>query len=229
MGKYMRKYKGIGEVAVMEVAQVGVKTRARALAMAAATAASSGTTKRRKVSGGGELRFASSYVQQLRSSRRRVVIAAENSVSPAVSGNHGRGMSPEDRCSSPSSDHVLVSCCSSNGSSERVEERLGFEDPEEESFEVETSTYFDCGERRETTPSSELRAESDELESTAKPSEANSRPRSTAEKMPSESEIEEFFSAAEMDLQIKFAEKYNYDIGKDVPLEGRYEWIRLKP
>ncbi|KAK9942149.1 hypothetical protein M0R45_007832 [Rubus argutus] len=27
----------------------------------------------------------------------------------------------------------------------------------------------------------------------------------------------------------RFAEKYNFDIGKDAPLEGRYEWIRLKP
>jgi hypothetical protein len=61
--------------------------------------------------------------------------------------------------------------------------------------------------RRETTPSSELRAEPDDLESTARPTEANSRPRSTVEKMPTESELEEFFAAAEKDVQKRFAEK----------------------
>ncbi|KAJ9670770.1 hypothetical protein PVL29_026976 [Vitis rotundifolia] len=227
MGKYIRKCKGIGEVAVMEVGQVaGVRTRARALAMAAA-ADSSGTVKRRKVSGGGELKFASSY-EQLRN-RRGLVILPENSVSEAPSGNSGRVVAEEDQCSSPSSDHVSASCCSSNGSSELVKERLKFADLEEESVEIEASAYSDYRERRETTPSSELRAESDDLESTARPSEANYHHRSTVEKMPSESELEEFFAAAEKDVQKRFSEKYNYDIVKDVPMEGRYEWVRLKP
>ncbi|XP_074379898.1 uncharacterized protein LOC141721051 isoform X2 [Apium graveolens] len=48
-------------------------------------------------------------------------------------------------------------------------------------------------------------------------------------KMPSTEEIEEFFSAAEKHEQKRFAEKYNYDIVKDVPLEGRYQWVCLKP
>ncbi|KAG9155239.1 hypothetical protein Leryth_023270 [Lithospermum erythrorhizon] len=39
-------------------------------------------------------------------------------------------------------------------------------------------------------------------------------------KMPSEAELEDFFSAAEKYEQNRFAEKYNYDIVKDVPLEG---------
>lgn len=229
----MRKYKGNAEVAVMEVSPVGVRTRARALAMAAA---SSGTTPRRRrrkvgnVGGSGELRFASSYVQ-LRSSRRRVLNTPENSVSPAEK-NHRR-ISPVDRCSSPSSDYVTTSCCSSNGSSRRIKKRMKFVDPED--VEVEKSTYLDCREReRETTPMSELRVDqSGELEySTATPlSEETSRVRFTAEKisLPSESEIEEFFAAAEKDLKQRFTEKYNYDVIKDIPLEGRYEWVQLKP
>ncbi|KAL8156247.1 hypothetical protein AgCh_001373 [Apium graveolens] len=48
-------------------------------------------------------------------------------------------------------------------------------------------------------------------------------------KMPSTEEIEEFFSAAEKHEQKRFEEKYNYDIVKDVPLEGRYQWVCLKP
>jgi hypothetical protein len=65
--------------------------------------------------------------------------------------------------------------------------------------------------RRETTPSSELRAESDDLDSTARPTEANSSCRSAAEKKkkqkPTQSEIEEFFADAEKDMQKQFREK----------------------
>ncbi|XP_047329833.1 cyclin-dependent kinase inhibitor 3-like [Impatiens glandulifera] len=42
-------------------------------------------------------------------------------------------------------------------------------------------------------------------------------------------EIEEFFSAAEKEEQKKFMNKYNFDVVKDVPLGGRYEWVRIKP
>lgn len=63
--------------------------------------------------------------------------------------------------------------------------------------------------RRERTPSSEFRAESDDLESMARPTEANSSCRSAAEKMqkPTQSEIEEFFADAEKDMQKRFTEK----------------------
>lgn len=218
MGKYIRKFKGIEEIAVMDVAQVGVRTRARGLAMEAAVAESSGPAKKIKV-GGGELEFSSSLVQ-LKSHRQ----LPENSVS------EGYSTAPKNQCSSPSSDQVPASCCSSNGSTEVSIEELNFADLEEESLESETATYtFDCrGRRREISPLSELVAETGELESTAKPSEANSRRQSTAEKMPSEAEVEEFFAVAEKDLQKQFMDKYNYDIAKDQPSEGRYEWVRLK-
>ncbi|XP_059314089.1 cyclin-dependent kinase inhibitor 7-like [Lycium ferocissimum] len=52
---------------------------------------------------------------------------------------------------------------------------------------------------------------------------------SAAAKIPPEAEIEEFFAAAEKREEKRFAEKYNYDIVKDVPLEGRYQWVSLKP
>ncbi|GMP28019.1 hypothetical protein CsSME_00003744 [Camellia sinensis var. sinensis] len=257
MGKYMRNCKGIVEIAVMEVAHVGVRTRARALSMAAA--ASSGTAKKRKVSGG-ELRFSSSLVH-LRS-RRRVLVTPENSVSPATSENSEQRSALNDRCSSPSSDTLPSSCCSSNASSDHGEESFEIVDLENDSVQIETSTCdFDCRESDQKRsaikflpfsshslflatiyipihisffhnffrPSSELQAESGDLESTARPSEANSRRRSSAEKMPSETELEEFFAAAEKDIHKRFTEKYNYDIVKDVPLEGRYDWVRLKP
>ncbi|CAK9166482.1 unnamed protein product [Ilex paraguariensis] len=230
MGKYVRKCKAIGEIAVMEVAQVGVRiTRARAaLAMAAAATSSSGTAKRRKASSG-KLEFSASFAQLRR--RRRVLVTPENSASPATSGNSRRQTTSNVRSASPTSDHILTSCCSSNGSGELTNERVKFVDLEEESAEIEMSTYESDSrgrERREATPASELQVESGELESTATPSEANSLRRLTVEKMPSESELEEFFAAAEKDIQKRFTEKYNYDIVKDAPLEGRYEWVQLK-
>ncbi|XP_058089101.1 cyclin-dependent kinase inhibitor 1-like [Magnolia sinica] len=195
MGKYMKKCKGIGEVAVMEVSSVGVRTRARALALATAT------KRRRPVSGEFRTRRLLERASQLRRSS-----------------NSGR--IPADRCPSP--DRVAVSRCSSNGSSELVNEWFRSSDPEG----FGNATDFDSRER-ETTPSN-LRSESDDLESTARLSETNSRRKSSAEKIPSEAEIEAFFSAAEKTELKRFAERYNYDVLKDVPLEGRYEWVKLK-
>ncbi|KAK9990602.1 hypothetical protein SO802_025587 [Lithocarpus litseifolius] len=202
----VRKCRGIAEIAVMEVAQVGVRTtRAREGLASTAAAATATATKRRKLNAG-DLNSPSSsspYVPL-------VITPAEN----------------DKRCSSPSSFHAATSCCSSNGSSSLAEEEENFKfvDLQDDSAEVETSTCSCYRERRETTLSSEL-------ESTERPNPASTRRRSTVEKriMPTESELEEFFSAAEKDLQKRFKEKYNYDIVKDAPLEGRYEWIRLKP
>ncbi|MFS7933419.1 putative cyclin-dependent kinase inhibitor [Helianthus anomalus] len=61
--------------------------------------------------------------------------------------------------------------------------------------------------------------------------EATSRrkPPAPAAMMPCAAEIEEFFSKAEKYEQKRFVEKYNYDIVKDVPMEGKYQWIELKP
>ncbi|XP_039010515.1 cyclin-dependent kinase inhibitor 7-like [Hibiscus syriacus] len=132
----------------------------------------------------------------------------------------------ESQCLSPNLDpDDDMSCCpSSIGSSEK--RNIQLPDLEGESIEVEASAHLNFREsRRETTPSSEQ----EDLDSTSRTSEANSRRRSTVEKMPTEVELEEFFAAAEKQVKKQFAEKYNYDIVKDEPLEGRYQWVRLNP
>lgn len=107
MGKYMRKCRGVGgEVAVMEASQVvGVRTRARTLALAsaspAAAAAERAGSKRRKVAGVVQ----NSYLQ-LRS--RSLVMTSRRT--PTNSGG------PRARCPSPAPDRL--SRCSSNASSE---------------------------------------------------------------------------------------------------------------
>ncbi|XP_047174848.1 cyclin-dependent kinase inhibitor 7-like [Vigna umbellata] len=139
----------------------------------------------------------------------------------------------EERCSGESP----ASCCSSNGSFD--ENRIiKFSDLEVENAQVETSTC-NCGEqqmRREMSLSSDLRiTNSQEVDSAEKKPTMQTKTKSRCcvppapQKMPTESELEEFFTAAEKDIQKRFSEKYNYDIVKDIPLEGRYEWVKLKP
>ncbi|KAI3452033.1 hypothetical protein Pfo_008698 [Paulownia fortunei] len=206
MGRYVRKCKGSGEVAVMEKAAAAGRKRKIIL---------------------GESELSTSSVQL--KTRRLAVMTPENSASPASSGN--------STCESVSSGPVLASCCSSSRSSELAKESSKFADLEQENevtlefFATSAGHSVDFRDRREKTPSSEVQAESGELESTARPRESNSRRCSTAEKMPTEAELEEFFFAAEKNLQKQFVDKYNYDIVKDEPLEGRYEWvqIQLKP
>lgn len=46
---------------------------------------------------------------------------------------------------------------------------------------------------------------------------------------PTSREMEEFFAGAEQQQQRLFIERYNYDPVNDLPLAGRYEWVRLRP
>lgn len=202
MGRFLRKCEELVEKAAAEME---------------ATAAG---RKRKVCTGESELSASSIQLK----TRRLADVAAGNSASPANSG-------------SLSCDEALASCCSSNGSSELAKETSKFVDLEDNEATVEFLTSsagdsLDCGgERRETTPLRETAAELGELESTEGPREPNPLRRSAQVKMPSEAELEEFFAAAEKSLQQKFIDKYNYDIVKDQPLEGRYEWaqVQLRP
>ncbi|XP_073308666.1 uncharacterized protein [Primulina huaijiensis] len=113
-------------------------------------------------------------------------------------------------------------------------------DSEPEGFETETSTPINGGfSFNLSTPTSERCGDSEEVSmgsSTAKKKKLSQAVKSrrdlsspAAEKMPSSEEIEEFFAAAEKCDQKRLTEKYNYDFLKDVPLEGRYQWVRLQP
>ncbi|KAL8528668.1 hypothetical protein ACS0TY_006205 [Phlomoides rotata] len=148
--------------------------------------------RKRKVSIG-ESEFSTSSIQ-LKNPR----LAPENSASVSQS-------SGNLSCETVGPDNASASCCSSNGSSEVTKETSKFVDLEDNEVTVEffaTSAggdSFDYRERRGTTPLREVEAESGELESTARPQ--------MAEKMPSEAELDEFFSAAEKNLQKKFIDQ----------------------
>lgn len=101
----------------MEMAEVGVRTRARAAMTMGAAATSAKRTPKRKKINDEELKFpaSSSSLVQLKGRSRADVIQPEE----------------EGRCSSPTSDELTaVSCCSSNGSSALDEERIEFVDLE---------------------------------------------------------------------------------------------------
>ncbi|KAL6553143.1 hypothetical protein OROGR_006985 [Orobanche gracilis] len=204
MERYVRKREGSGETAEM-VSEAG--------------------GKRKKVLQ--ELEISTSSVQL--KTRRSAAETPGKPVSPACSGNSS--------CESLSSTgNVLASCCSSSRSSDELaEESPRFADLEEIAVNVESyaTSAVDFRDRREETPPSEVQiTEPGELEQMARsPHESNFRRFPKTEKIPTEAELEEFFAAAEKNLQKQFVDKYNYDIVKDEPLEGRYEWVpvQLKP
>ncbi|KAK4424188.1 Cyclin-dependent kinase inhibitor 7 [Sesamum alatum] len=105
-------------------------------------------------------------------------------------------------------------------------------DLQTEGFGREISTSIN-GSFREAIPKGELSANSEEfmvMDSSSAPSKKSSsygKFSASVAKTPSATELEEFFAAAEKYQQKRFAEKYNYDIVKDVPLDGRYQWVRL--
>ncbi|KAG5245678.1 cyclin-dependent kinase inhibitor [Salix suchowensis] len=130
---------------------------------------------------------------------------------------------------------MSASCCSSNGS---CDDRIKFADLEEGRVEVETSMYYSSrsGER-ETTPTSSDRGEestSEDMDSTANPplkkpsSHQGSTPAAGLIRITDE-EFEKFFGEIQKNVPQCFKDKYNFDFDEDEPLEGRYEWARLKP
>ncbi|RDX73806.1 Cyclin-dependent kinase inhibitor 7, partial [Mucuna pruriens] len=198
-------------------AQVGVRTRARAaLAMEAASSAEP-TPKRKNIT--------NTQGQPKSSKTPRTTSAVVKPPLPET----------KERCLSPTSAEFPASCCSSNGSIGLHDDSIKLLDLEVESAQVETSTcnggeeikrFLNGTDLIEMNHSSELQDNSQDPESM----EINScRPASPAQIMPTELELEEFFAAAEKDIQKRFQDKYNYDVVKDVPLEGRYEWVQLKP
>ncbi|XP_021896586.1 cyclin-dependent kinase inhibitor 7-like isoform X2 [Carica papaya] len=160
---------------------------------------------------------------------RSSATSSDKEISPAISPSSRRAFAAEtagEHCSIVSSD------CSTNESCEILKDGLRSVDLQSRSFETEIPTCITNKFSRETTPTSEICGDTAEMDSTAKnlPVTAkDQRRRLPAAKMPSQAEIDEFFSVAEKYEQKRFSDKYNYDVVNDAPLEGRYQWLPLKP
>ncbi|GAB2223934.1 hypothetical protein Drorol1_Dr00004679 [Drosera rotundifolia] len=254
MGRCVRKCSGTTpEVAVVRVAELGPGegvriTRARALAMAANAASASG---RKRIRTQSRSDLARTWADdRLRRQQRRggLVVAVEVSVdcsSTAAScvdeANCGITYDDQDDDGGVAAAAAGSSCCSTNAS---AEDRVSIQDPLDESGggdddevvleETNPMMKSNCRKRRQITPSTESPAESGErMDSAATlpspdPNDLHDG-RATVQSMPSESEIEQFFAATENDLHQRFIDKYNYDVVKDVPLQGRYQWVPVNP
>ncbi|CAL1408689.1 unnamed protein product [Linum trigynum] len=151
------------------------------------------------------------------------------------------------------------SCCSSNGSSEGASKFSDLQQEDEQAeVEIESPTNCGGErERRETTSSRSTviiktatgEEVADELKSMERPDELRNstavemgeeessaavRNSSTANQqriVVTEAELELFFSSMNGGKQElnRLNEKYNFDFANEKPLEGRYEWIPLKP
>ncbi|KAJ4764880.1 Cyclin-dependent kinase inhibitor family protein [Rhynchospora pubera] len=219
MGKYIRKSKGskaVGEMTVMEVTQVvGVRTRSRAIK--AASMAKTSLKKEAEVELQGYL--------ELRSRRLfmtpRIARPAVNSASRRCNISKMDASSGRlSRCSSTSSFAGVIS--DKDGA-----ECSNFRSRDAEVANDQESSVGNCEcnrERRDMAPSSESKGEMSDLESE---SGEKSRCRSHVDRMPSQTEIDDFFGVAEKAIRDRFASKYNFDVEREMPLEGRYEWVQL--
>ncbi|CAH8384182.1 unnamed protein product [Eruca vesicaria subsp. sativa] len=152
----------------------------------------------------------------LRSLERTVSSSSSSSLAYSAASDSGE---EEDHRSSS-----VTSGCSSSETND-THTRLPFLDLEQIS-ETETSTLMIRTQRSEILGET---AEMDSATTTVKTEKKDRKKQEKKEKAPTQAELEDFFSAAERCQQKRFTDKYNYDIVNDTPLEGRYEWVTLKP
>ncbi|XP_042482396.1 cyclin-dependent kinase inhibitor 5-like [Macadamia integrifolia] len=259
MGKYMRKAKITGEVAVMEVAQssLGVRTRAKTLAL-----------QRLEKSTVASVSSGASYLQ-LRSRRlvKPPLLAATNHESKKQqnppptpkqkeTAKASPNPNPNPNSNSRTSPRLVVdsgySCSVASVSCSKSEEEFSMKEGTPVAIEeVSPENKNDLGieasfgenvletegresSTRETTPCSLIR-NSDTIGTPGSTTRhttstaTNRRVQNARRNIPTSHEMEEFFAAAEQQQQRRFAEKYNFDPVNDSPLPGRYEWVRVEP
>ncbi|MCD7464731.1 hypothetical protein HAX54_053308 [Datura stramonium] len=248
MGKYMRKSKTRGEVALLEVSNtqsspLGVRTRAKTLALQRLQKSNSTAT-------GGD---GGSYLQ-LRSRRLE-------KPSVGLEGKRKKQPLKDPNLPNPVKNQVARTSArvrqlqgqSWNSGSVEGEEKKEEVQPKESQNEINNNSGGEGGveveasfgenlleldgrERttRESTPCSLIR-DPDNIQtpgsSTRRPnsaSEANGGvPNAARRNIPTAHEMNDFFSGTEEKQQRQFIEKYNFDPVNDKPLPGRYEWVKL--
>ncbi|XP_042373962.1 cyclin-dependent kinase inhibitor 4-like [Zingiber officinale] len=200
MGKYMRKAKVSGEVAVMEVTHqsaLGVRTRARALAAAVA-------------------KDSSCDYLVLRSRRLEKPLPPL----PACKDSAKASAGP---CLRPSSGSAGTGRCSVAEAPPDAEASFGENVLEAEARDRHDRETTPCSlirnpEAIQTPCSTNRRTNSRGT---------NRRTETFHQNIPTTQEMEEFFSRAEqLQCQI-FVERYNFDPVDDHPLPGRYKWVKV--
>ncbi|OAY64609.1 Cyclin-dependent kinase inhibitor 5, partial [Ananas comosus] len=231
MGKYMRKAKLSGEVALMEVSAhqtpLGVRTRSRTLALQRLQKPSSSSSPTRFPDPSlAYLELRSRRLEKPPPPRPKEEPKERGGAKPAAPKPVGRGVRSANSGSAGSSSVARLAASAAAAAAEEEEE-------EEEEEEVEASfgeNVLDVEARdrdvRESTPCSLIR-DSDAIgtpSSTTRPtnsSASNRRERNLLHRaFPTALEMEEFFADAERLQQQIFMEKYNFDPINDYPLPG---------
>ncbi|PAN51685.1 hypothetical protein PAHAL_9G612400 [Panicum hallii] len=202
MGKYMRKGKVSGEVALMEVpggALLGVRTRSRTLALQRA---------QRPLDKGDAEDAAGEYLEL----RSRRLEKPHKEQAPAPAPKRGAGKKAAAASPALADDEVEGSF---------GENMLDFDAMERSTRETTPCSLIRNSEMI-STPGSTTKSKSSNSMTSRRRMEA-----SVCRFIPSSLEMEEFFTAAEQHEQHTFREKYNFCPVNDCPLPGRYEWTRL--
>ncbi|KAG6512368.1 cyclin-dependent kinase inhibitor 5-like [Zingiber officinale] len=206
MGKYMRKDKHAGEVAVVEVSthqpSLGVRTRARTLLAAAAAQDTSPAyleLRSRRLEKALSPPHASKPKATIQKNSPAPI--ASPRISLQKSGTPSSGPASSARSSNERSPDVEVSC---------DENVLEPDSREREVRDVET-----IGTRGSTTKST--------YSIVSKQRKQNA----FSQYIPSNQEMEEFFAGIEKLQQEQFIKKYNFDPVNQCPLPGRFEWEKL--
>jgi len=214
MGKYMRKSKASGEVAVMEVggALLGVRTRSRTLALQQRASSPHKGGEDRADTGAGD------YLE-LRSRRLEKP--------PPPPQGHKEKDAPVN----------VAAARRGPGAGTGWKEQVAAFAAEEADLEAsfgDNVLDWDAIERstRETTPCSLIRSSGTISTPGSATRASNPSRRRTTETpacryVPSSLEMDEFFAAAEQQQHQSFREKYNFCPATDCPLPGRYEWARI--
>uniref|UniRef100_M1ACS4 Cyclin dependent kinase inhibitor n=1 Tax=Solanum tuberosum TaxID=4113 RepID=M1ACS4_SOLTU len=232
MGKYMRKRKTktTGEVvAVLDVSPLGVRTRAKTLALKRLQKSSSGGGDGGDVGGGCYLQLRSRRLEKplvgFERKRRKHPLKESKRQNRSLRVREMKGQS--------------WNSVSVEGEEEKKEEVHVQENQKEidnnGSFEGENLLEIDGRERttRESTPCNLIR-DPDNIPtpgSSTRPnnaSEANGREPTSAQRIiPTAHEMNDFFAGTEEKQQKQFIEKYNFDPVNDKPLPGRYKWVKV--
>ncbi|RDX92920.1 Cyclin-dependent kinase inhibitor 3, partial [Mucuna pruriens] len=228
MGKYMKKAKPKGELALVEsttsnttTSYMGVRTRAKTLAL-------------QKLHPQPELAPTSDSYLQLRSRRLHKPPISLHST------KRNKHPNPKSPIPNPprlglASEHEALSARNHKHQEDNALHENA--DAQEASFGENVLDFEGRESRstRESTPCSLIR-DSDTVRtpgSTTRPTcstEAYRRTEHAARRqIPTSREMDEFFTEIEEAQQRQFIEKYNFDPVNEKPLPGRYEWQKLKP
>ncbi|GFP94392.1 cyclin-dependent kinase inhibitor 3 [Phtheirospermum japonicum] len=243
MGKYIRKPKTTRDVAVKDVSQtyLGVRTRARTLAL---QRLQSSSTADADAADDSPPEPKPDFLE-LRSRRlvkppliRKNFQSSRKTPAPKQGFVSRDDESPQfesstEKSSSEPEAFPIEPAEEEGGRFESLDGGLEIGDSEIEASLGENNLDLEARERgtRESTPSSFIRPADSVTTpgSSTRPRSPNPRAQDVRRDIPTSHEMDDFFAQAELPQQRRFIEKYNFDIVNDMPLPGRYEWVKVTP